>query len=166
MFTKVDDFLVTWSTETTFTKSTLAALTDASLSQAINDDHRTIGRIAWHITTTVPEMMKQTGMEIDYDEKAPVPETAAEILEVYTKVTNTLAAQVKEKWSDSDMEVEDDLYGEKWKRGLTLMILVKHEIHHRGQLTVLMRQADLVVPDMYGPAKEGWANYGAEPPLI
>ena len=73
MFTKVEDFLNEWKTETGFTKSVFKALTDESLAQAINDDHRTIGRIAWHITTTIPEMIKHTGLEFDFDEKAPVP---------------------------------------------------------------------------------------------
>jgi len=39
-----------------------------------------------------------------------------------------------------------------------------HELHHRGQLTVLMRQAGLVVPGIFGPAQEEWTRYGMEPP--
>jgi len=31
---------------------------------------------------------------------------------------------------------------------------------------VLMRQAGLRVPGVYGPAKEEWESYGMEPPLI
>ena len=58
------------------------------------------------------------------------------------------------------------MYGEKWQRGLTLHILLQHEVHHRGQMTVLMRQAGLKVPNIYGPAKEGWAEYGADTPII
>lgn len=29
-----------------------------------------------------------------------------------------------------------------------------HEIHHRGQLTILMRQAGITVSGLYGPSKE------------
>lgn len=166
MFTRVQDFLNEWKTETGFTKSILGALTDESLSQAIDDGHRNIGRIAWHIVTTIPEMMSQTGMTIDFDHKAPVPPTAAEILAGYEKCASALEAQVKANWDDKTMMAEDDLYGEQWARGKTLLILIKHEIHHRGQITPLIRQAGLVVPSMYGPAKEGWVQYGAEPPLI
>lgn len=166
MFTRVQDFLNEWKTETGFTKAILKALTDQSLAQAINTDHRTIGRIAWHIVTTIPEMMSNTGLKLDFDEKAPVPPTAAEILAGYEKCADALAEQVKSNWDDNAMMTEDNLYGEQWARGKTLLILIKHEIHHRGQLTVLMRQAGVVVPSMYGPAKEGWAAYGAEPPVI
>ena len=52
------------------------------------------------------------------------------------------------------------MYGETWKRGRTLGALVNHQIHHRGQMTVLMRQAGLEVPGVYGPAKEEWGAYG------
>ena len=53
------------------------------------------------------------------------------------------------------------MYGEKWPRGMSLSALMAHETHHRGQMTVLMRQAGLPVPGVYGPAKEEWAAMGA-----
>ena len=33
--------------------------------------------------------------------------------------------------------------------------LLHHEIHHRGQMTVLMRQAGLKLPGVYGPSADG-----------
>ena len=47
-----------------------------------------------------------------------------------------------------------------------LHVLVVHQAHHRGQMTVLMRQAGLLVPSIYGPVKEGWSAYGVEPPRV
>jgi uncharacterized damage-inducible protein DinB len=69
-------------------------------------------------------------------------------------------------WSDETLQIEDDMYGEMWKRGKTLGSLINHEIHHRGQMTVLMRQAGLKVPGIYGPSKDEWAQYGMKPPEI
>ena len=40
-----------------------------------------------------------------------------------------------------------------------LMTLINHQNHHRGQMTVLMRQAGLTVPGVYGPAKEEWVGW-------
>ncbi|HUJ75909.1 MAG TPA: DinB family protein, partial [bacterium] len=54
-------------------------------------------------------------------------------------------------------------YGRPWRRASVLSSLVRHQIHHRGQLTVLMRQAHLVVPGIYGPAREEWVTMGMEP---
>jgi uncharacterized damage-inducible protein DinB len=55
------------------------------------------------------------------------------------------------------------MYGEDWLNGLTLRILISHEIHHRGQMTVVMRQAGLRVPDIYGPTRDQWQEWGMEP---
>ena len=52
-----------------------------------------------------------------------------------------------------------DMYGEKWSYAVILTVIVRHEIHHRAQMTVLMRQAGLKVPGIYGPSKEEWVNY-------
>jgi uncharacterized damage-inducible protein DinB len=32
--------------------------------------------------------------------------------------------------------------------------LIRHQIHHRGQITILMRQAGLAAPGVYGPNEE------------
>jgi uncharacterized damage-inducible protein DinB len=74
--------------------------------------------------------------------------------------------QVTTPWKDETLQVVDDLYGQKWKRGATLLSLIKHEVHHRGQMTVLMRQAGLKVPGIYGPSKEEWPQYGMKEPGI
>jgi hypothetical protein len=47
--------------------------------------------------------------------------------------------------------------------GSLLLFLLQHQSHHRGQMTVLMRQAGLSVPGIYGPSKEEWARFGMEP---
>jgi len=44
-----------------------------------------------------------------------------------------------------------------------LVSLITHQAHHRGQMTVLMRQAGLKVPGVYGPAREEWAAMGMPP---
>ena len=58
------------------------------------------------------------------------------------------------------------MYGEKWMRGVTLRVVTEHEVHHRGQMTILMRQAGLKVPGLFGPAKEEWSEFGMEEPEI
>ena len=55
------------------------------------------------------------------------------------------------------------MYGQEWARGMVLSVLMVHQTHHRGQMTVLMRQAGLRVPGIYGPAKEDWASMNMPP---
>jgi uncharacterized damage-inducible protein DinB len=92
------------------------------------------------------------------------PVTAEAIRAGYAAVTAELGAAIKADWNDAALEVTDDMYGEQWPRGLTLGILIQHEIHHRAQMTVLMRQAGLRVPGIFGPSKEDWASMGMSPP--
>lgn len=74
-----------------------------------------------------------------------------------------MVEEITSKWKDADMEKEVNMYGQMWKNGVTLQILISHQIHHRAQLTVLMRQAGLVVPGIMGPSKEEWAAMGMPP---
>jgi uncharacterized damage-inducible protein DinB len=167
MYRTIEDFLSAWETESGSTRKLLDALDDASLSRHIADGHRTLARIAWHIVTTIPEMMSKTGLAVKtVAPDDPVPESAAEIRKAYAAASGELAEKVKAEWTDQTLAAEDEMYGEKWARGFTARVLIDHQIHHRGQMTVLMRQAGLKVPGVYGPAKEDWAAYGAPPPEI
>ena len=112
-------------------------------------------------------MMERTGLKIGGPpHDAPVPASSAAIADTYQHLSETLLREVRKNWKDQTLQVEDDMYGEKWKRGTTLGILILHQTHHRAQMTVLMRQAGLKVPGVYGPAREEWASMGAPPPAI
>ncbi|MBD3297965.1 MAG: hypothetical protein GF341_04860 [candidate division Zixibacteria bacterium] len=167
MFRTIDDFKRTWEQTQGDTLKILDALTDESLSQSVADGHRTVGRIAWHIVQTIPEMMALTGLQVSGpDDKTPPPTDAAAIRKSYADTAAAFLREVTGKWSDETLQQTDELYGETWARGLTLLIIIVHEVHHRGQLTVLMRQAGLKVPGVFGPAKEEWATFGAPVPEI
>jgi len=167
MFTKIADFEKAWLSDTGGTQKMMDALTDKSLSQSVAADHRTLARMAWHIVTSIPEMMSKTGLEVkSVKADAPVPSSAEEIKNSYAAASKELLNDLKSKWDDDALQIEDDLYGQTWQRGRTLRIMLDHEIHHRGQMTVLMRQAGLKVPGIYGPSKEEWVAYGMEEPPI
>jgi uncharacterized damage-inducible protein DinB len=166
MFRRVADFQKAWEHESGSTLRILGALTDPSLAQAVTKDDRTLGRLAWHIATTPAEMMERTGLSVGGpSHDSPPPTSAAAIVAAYQAASKAVAAGVA-GWSDATLEVEDDMYGEKWARGLTLQSLVAHQAHHRGQMSVLMRQAGLKVPGVYGPAREEWTAYGMKPPAV
>ncbi len=167
MITSLADFEKNWANESRATLRLLDAVTDASLKQAVTPEDRTLGRVAWHITTSIHEMMGRTGLSLKGPAPdAPVPPTAAAIRAGYAEVAKSIVEQITSSWTDATLSIEDDMYGEKWKRGTTLMVLMHHEIHHRGQMTVLMRQAGLRVPGVYGPSREEWVNYGMPAPQV
>jgi uncharacterized damage-inducible protein DinB len=168
MFRTIDDFLSVWKDEAESTSKLLAVLTDASLEQAVSNDHRTIGRLAWHITQTIPEMLGKVGLPVKGPrEHDPVPHSARAIAAAYDEAAASVAAGIAAaKWTDAQLATEREMYGEKWTVAFALRAFVLHQVHHRGQMTVLMRQAGLKVPGLYGPAKEDWATFGMPAPEI
>ncbi|MCC6774415.1 MAG: DinB family protein [Gemmatimonadaceae bacterium] len=167
MYRAIDDFIATWNYEASSTQKLFEGLRDDVLMQAVDGHGRTIARLAWHIAQTIPEMMALAGLQVTgIGAHDPVPERAAPIAAAYKAATESLVEQVRRHWTDATLSQVDDMYGEQWTRGQTLAILVAHQAHHRGQLTVLMRQAGLPVPGIYGPAREEWGAMGMEPPPV
>jgi uncharacterized damage-inducible protein DinB len=161
MFRTIDDFDRVWASERASSLKVMRALTDGSLNQQVSAGGRTLGRIAWHIVQTLGEMGGHSGLKVEgVGEHAPQPASAGEIANAYAAASESVARAVKTGWTDADLPGEVEMYGEKWTRGQTLLALVAHEAHHRGQMTVLMRQAGIAVPGVYGPAREEWVAYG------
>lgn len=155
MFKSVKQFLSLWKHESGSTAKVLANLTDASLSQPIAPGHRNLGELAWHIAASVGEISGHTGLKFAAPSKIlPTPPRAAEIVAGYKQAADGLANAIGSEWTDETLEIKDKLYGREWPRGFTLQVLLFHEIHHRAQATVLMRQAGLKVPGVYGPSKD------------
>jgi uncharacterized damage-inducible protein DinB len=162
MLRKIEDFQKDWQYEAESTGKILNALTDESLSQKVTPEGRSLGFLGWHLTQTLGEMLGLVGLKIDapgFDEECPT--SASEIAAAYTKAAKSVTDEINANWNDDTLLQTDNMYGETWARGLTLFYLIAHQAHHRGQMTVLMRQAGLAVPGVYGPAKEEWAAMGA-----
>lgn len=165
MIRRVDDFVTAMERSRKDTLRIMEKLTDASLGTSIAEGHRTLGGLAWHLAISLVEMANRTGLGLEsVDQEAPPPAAADRIREVYAAASREVIDRVRGDWDDGTLEQADDMYGEQWKRGFTLWVLLTHEIHHRGQMTVLMRKAGLKVPGIYGPSLEEWAQYGMKAP--
>lgn len=167
MYITIAEFIEEWSQETVLTQKVLDALTDASLQQQVIPEGRTLGRIAWHIVTVIPEFFARFGLIMEkVKEAATVPSSAKEIAESFRKISADAAETVKQQWSDESLKQVQNAFGRDLPNAAILSLLIKHNIHHRGQMTVLMRQAGLKVPGVYGPAREEWSQMGMEAPSI
>lgn len=161
MYHKISEFILDWKYESEATIKVLSNLTDETLTKKVHDKVRTAGRLAWHITTSIGEMVHRTGLTFEtIGENSPIPTSVTEIIVSYKQASENMIAEIKAKWNDETLLNEDDMYGEKWAKGKTLGILVTHQIHHRSQLTIVMRLLGLKVPGIYGPSNEEWAAYG------
>ena len=173
MFRRVDDFKTIWAQEAEKTLAVFAAIPDAAAHQAVDAQHRDLRRLAWHLVETVLELPQNLGLRVkgpvglgpDGFIAAPPPPTMAEIGGVYRAVSDSLLDHIG-SWSNTELGRAFSLYGESWTGAFALYVLVSHQTHHRGQMTVLMRQAGLRLPSLYGPTQEGWADLGLEAPRV
>jgi uncharacterized damage-inducible protein DinB len=164
MFLTIDDFVATWATEAENTGKLLAHLTDEALAQPVEPEGRTLGMLAWHLVTTMPEMLGQAGLGVmGPGSDVPPPSMVRAIAHEYGRLSLSVPGCVRAKWSDDLLGQAIRMYGESWPRRQVLECLVLHQAHHRGQMTVLMRQAGLHVPGLYGPSREEWIAMGQTP---
>ncbi|MDR6552553.1 DinB family protein [Paenibacillus qinlingensis] len=164
MIKMIEDFAIEYSREAQGTQRVFDVLTDASLAQKITPELRSLGQIAWHIATTIHEMLSRTGLTFDAPEGEEIaPASAKTIADTYRTSSAAAIAAIRSQWTDEKLTETSDMYGDQWPNGLTLRVLISHEIHHRGEMIVLMRQAGLLVPDIYGPTRESWIGMGMEP---
>jgi uncharacterized damage-inducible protein DinB len=167
MFRTIDEFVTTWQHESGSTQKIFDALTDASLRQEVTSEDRTLGRLAWHIVTSLHEMLSRTGLAFEAPEHdSSVPSSAKEIADSYRQASSALVTAIQNQWTDASLQEIKEMYGEQWPNYMTLSVLLFHQTHHRGQMTVLMRQAGLRVPGVYGPAREEWSQMGMAAPTV
>jgi uncharacterized damage-inducible protein DinB len=164
MYHTIKEFLDDWKYESESTIKVFSNLTDESLTHRITPKGRSLGRLAWHITATVGEMLNRTGLKFEeLQDDNTYPPHVDIITENYKSASNTLKEQITKNWTDGSLEEKVNMYGEMWSREAVLTSLIKHQIHHRAQMTVIMRAAGLKVPGIYGPAYEEWSAMNMAP---
>lgn len=160
MYTSIKQFIKDFTQEKQTTLNVFKAISNDKLMLKPNDDIRSLQRLVWHILITHGEMLGKAGLTINCpNEHAEPVNDINEICRLYEISANSVLQIVNEKWNDEDLSSELNMYGENWSKGTILSVLIKHEVHHRGQLSVVMRLNDIKVPSIYGPAKEDWAKY-------
>jgi len=163
MYRRIDDFEESWARETEATLKIFRALTDRALAQQVAPGGRSLGRLAWHTATSLPEMMKHASLPLaGPGDDAPQPPVEGMVRQ-YEAWARSVGDEVKRNWTDDMLPEAIPMYGESWPRGAVLSSLIAHQAHHRGQMTVLMRQAGLKVPGVYGPSREEWAAFDMPP---
>lgn len=164
MYSTLNDFISDWTQESSATIKLLQLIPNEALTQKVYPEGRTLGMLVWHIVYTVGEMMHAAGIQLpDFDLQEKMPTNINAMIDKYTQFSNSIIEKVK-NYDNQKLDEGYNIYGENWKFRDLLKGLVYHQIHHRGQLTVLMRQAGLPVIGIYGPSKEEWSQFGMEAP--
>lgn len=167
MFTTIDAFLKIWSEECERTELLFKAIPEGLWYKEVIPAYRTLARLGWHLVQTPGEMLERCGLEISGPLlEDPVPTESNLIVQGWLKVHVSVTEQISKNWTDSTLKQMDDMYGMQWTRSKTLTCLLHHLIHHRGQMTVLLRAGGAAVPGLYGPAREEREQYGMRPAKV
>lgn len=154
MYRQVNDFLKDWSIAAKGTSLVMQAMTDDKLDQSIVEGHSSLGWLSWHLVGTTGFFSYLAGLQVPMIEQdAPVPSSVADIVVAYENVAKRVEEEVA-KLSDEDLLEEVNGFNGPIAKGKLLHTLIDHQTHHRGQMTVLLRQAGLPVPGIMGPTKE------------
>ncbi|WP_414049337.1 DinB family protein [Macrococcus animalis] len=155
MFRIKQDFINQYRMEANTTIACLKELTDESLDQAVSELDRTLGEVAWHVVQSVGGFADKAGIKVDGATfGAPMPETVKDIVEAAETIYNNTLAAYDSSLTDEALIELVDFFGMNMPKGHLLYSMIAHQAHHRGQMTVLMRQADLKVPPIYGPSRD------------
>lgn len=155
MYRKVDDFIEDWEKARAGTTKALEAMTDEKLGQAIVEGHNTLGWLGWHITSAQQYFAGLLGLTVTVPgDIRTVPRDANLIVDSYKAISKELTDKVKDSFTDDSLIENVDQHGTPTPRGEILRMLIDHQTHHRGQITVLLRQAGLKVPGVMGPTRE------------
>ena len=155
MYRTIAEFVDEWTAESAISLKVERTLIDSALPQQIYPEGRTLGQLAWHMVLMIGMTGSIVGLEIAAPPRGAVqPGSAAIIADAYQTAARSMSEQASAKLADAQLSSEIAFFGRSLPMDRVLRALVVHQIHHRGQMTVLMRQAGLVPPGVYGPTRE------------
>lgn len=162
MYSNLNDFISAYAHEGQTTVRVLEALSDDKLGHEKAAGDTSIAELAWHIASAPSYMLKHEGIDIDFSYAPPEGVTVAQIVEEYKRIHGAALEGAKAKLGEAEMTRSATWFGYELPLGVWMNMIPNHEVHHRGQLTAMMRNAGLKVPGCYGPNKEEFEVMMAE----
>jgi uncharacterized damage-inducible protein DinB len=165
---KVNELLLPhYDQEIKNTHRILEVVPDGKFGWKPHEKSMSLGRLASHVAELpnfLTTIIQTEEMELTTAGLKPFsPTTRAEMLAGFEKRA-TEARQAIANASDEHL-------AKLWKltfkgqevfggvRNLLLQTTIAHQVHHRGQLTVYLRQNDVIFPGVYGPSADEMAAY-------
>lgn len=157
----IDGMLLELDQEAQTTRRLLERISDAHLTWRPHPKARTLGELALHIAT-VPGAVAELAMlkEVQAPNFVdPIPKSAREVV---VALDESIAKAKKVLGGVSDevllspwrmMQGDRELFTQP-RIALLRSIMLNHWYHHRGQLSVYLRQLDVPIPSIYGPSAD------------
>jgi uncharacterized damage-inducible protein DinB len=158
-----DALLPEFDHETGTTRRLLERVPEDKLTWKPHEKSMTLGRLAMHIAE-MPGWgtMAVTQTEIDFSPaayKPRIPESRQEILATFEEAV-TKCRQALEHVSDAELMATWTMKNDGKpvfsapRAAVLRSFVMNHMIHHRGQLSVYLRENDVPVPSIYGPSAD------------
>jgi uncharacterized damage-inducible protein DinB len=143
MYKTIAEFVEDWTKESAISLKVQRALTGPSLQHKSDPEGNTLGKIACHMVV----MIGMTGSVVRLEIFAPArgtepPSSANSIADAYQTSAQSMTEQASTKLKDGQFVSEVSYFGRTLPMAAVLTSLIPHQIHHRGQMTILMRQAE------------------------
>jgi (2Fe-2S) ferredoxin/uncharacterized damage-inducible protein DinB len=157
MATTMQEILERYAHEHASTHAVFAAMPDDHALFRPHERSMSWAQLAWHVATTplyyVSEVFKlptQSGWDLD---SAKPPTTTAGLVQALDDIYDEIIAALRTQ-DDAWLDEMTDYHGAMKEKRWILGHVIDHEIHHRGQMTVLLRLKDASVPMVYGPTAD------------
>jgi uncharacterized damage-inducible protein DinB len=157
-----DALLPEFDHEMATTRKLLERVPEGALAWKPHAKSMSLGTLAQHVAT-IPmwgsETLNKSEVNIGGDAQMPALATRAEILATFEKhVADARAALVGK--TDAELMAPWALKNGAQtiftmpKAAVWRSFVMNHLVHHRGQLSVYLRQQDVPLPSMYGPTAD------------
>jgi uncharacterized damage-inducible protein DinB len=156
-----DPFIEELTTEGETTKRVLERVPDDKLSWRPHPISWSLGQLALHIAQ-VPGAFGQLLQSLTFDAPIPKQVEATSRAEILTALDGSiqLATASLRAWNDADMlavwsfQPGGEVKFTAPRVAIVRSLMLNHWYHHRGQLTVYLRELGVPVPAIYGPSAD------------
>ncbi len=157
MFTDIQGVVSECIAENELTRKLLDAVPAAQYGWRPNPKGRTAADLMWHLITSRRWFLEEQ-LKLPISDKmklalAKTPSTTEHMLEALDVVMEEELGHLRGKdeyWLREDTE----FFGRNTTLGGLLYAMIKHEAHHRGQLSAYLRAMGARVPGVYGESAD------------
>lgn len=148
--------------EAAITRRLLDVVPGDKLGWKPHEKSMSLGELAWHIATcnrAISEMSLADSVDFGKIEMPKAPDNVAAMIEEHTAGTaraKEILGQTANESLMKDVEFSKDgnpLMGMP-RIAVLRTIMMNHQYHHRGQLSVYLRELDVPLPSIYGPSAD------------
>lgn len=159
---KIEDLLQELEQEAPATRRVLERVPDKQLDWKPHEKSMTLGQLAMHVAN-LPGAIAEISTNKSFDVKTPIPRPGATSTSQVLALFDESIARAKvilSRMSDDQLATPWSMMNgsqELWSipRGAFLRsVMLNHWYHHRGQLTVYLRQTGALVPAVYGDSAD------------